>query len=65
MILPEHNARFGKWSRLVMAVALALLGLVPAGVAQAAPGDCATNGSQVTCTFAYTGGAQTWTVPPA
>ena len=30
---------------------------------QAASGDCVTGGGQTTCTFTYTGAAQTWTVP--
>ena len=42
---------------------LALFGLVAAGgPASAASGDC-TGTTVVTCTFAYTGGAQAWTVP--
>ena len=37
--------------------------VVPAGQASAATGGCTTSGSQVTCTFTETGGAQAWTVP--
>jgi Ca2+-binding RTX toxin-like protein len=39
-----------------------LLGLA-ATPAQAASGDCTTANGQTTCTFTYTGAAQTWTVP--
>jgi hypothetical protein len=51
---------------LALAVALGaagLVGVVPALPASAASGACTTSGSQVTCTFTETGGAQTWTVP--
>jgi uncharacterized repeat protein (TIGR01451 family) len=49
---------------LVPGGALALvLALVPAGPANAASGDCTTSGNTVTCTFTFTGGPQTWTVP--
>ncbi len=51
--------------RVVPAAAgLALLAaVVPAGPASAAAAGCTTSGSQVTCIFTETGGAQTWTVP--
>jgi hypothetical protein len=48
---------------LLLTLALApLLGLAPAP-AQAASGDCVTASGMVTCTFDYTGAAQTWSVP--
>src|SRR5262245_21730328 len=48
---------------LALALLLApLLGLA-ATPAQAASGDCVTASGQTTCTFTYTGAAQTWTVP--
>ena len=31
--------------------------------AYAASGDCTTSGATVTCTYTYTGAAQTWIVP--
>ncbi len=65
--LIRHTSVFARLRGLALALALLLaplLGLVPSGVAQAASGDCVTSGSQVTCTFSYTGAAQTWTVPP-
>ena len=37
--------------------------MVPAAQASAASAGCTTSGSQVTCVFLETGGAQTWTVP--
>jgi hypothetical protein len=37
--------------------------LVAGGVALAADGVCRPSGSNVTCTFTYTGNAQSWTVP--
>jgi hypothetical protein len=53
---------------LLSAMALALLlasGLAPVAVSPAAraDGDCQPSGSQVVCTFSYTGAAQSWTVP--
>jgi hypothetical protein len=39
-----------------------LVAVVPAGPASASSG-CVTTGKLTTCTFTYTGGAQTWTVP--
>jgi hypothetical protein len=45
------------------AAGLALLAVVvPGGPASAASGDCAGT-TVITCTYTYTGGAQTWTVP--
>src|SRR4051812_29637425 len=51
--------------RLAPALVLALAPLLaPAQTAAVhADGTCTTSGSQVQCTFAYTGAAQTWTVP--
>lgn len=50
--------------RLALALALApLLALSPIGPARAASGDCSLNSTQVTCTYSYTDGSQTWTVP--
>ena len=47
-----------------LAAGLALVAaVVPAGQASAASAGCTTSGSQVTCVFLETGGAQTWTVP--
>ena len=37
--------------------------VIPVGMASAAPAGCTTSGSQVTCVFLETGGAQAWTVP--
>jgi Glycine rich protein len=48
---------------LALLLALALIPLLHPAAAQAASGDCVTSGNQVTCTFSYTGAAQTWTVP--
>jgi hypothetical protein len=51
---------------LALALALLLvplLGLATPGTALAASGDCTTSGVTVTCTFDFTGAAQTWTVP--
>ncbi len=55
----------GRLRGLMLALALLLgplLGLA-ATPAQAASGDCTTANGQTTCTFDYTGAAQTWTVP--
>jgi len=57
--------------KLMRAAALVPLGaalgvlaaVVQAGPASAASGDCVTVGKLTTCTFTFTGGAQTWTVP--
>jgi hypothetical protein len=46
---------------LALLLTLALLGLAPQ--AQAASGDCTTSGTIVTCTFDFTGAAETWIVP--
>jgi len=46
---------------LILAVAQLFTGALM-GTAQAAP-NCTTNGTQVTCTFDYTGAPETWTVP--
>jgi hypothetical protein len=43
--------------------AAGLAAVVPALPASAASGSCAASSGQVTCTFDYTGSAQTWTVP--
>ena len=43
--------------------ALCALALALAGRADAQP-SCSQSGSTITCTFGYTGAAQTWTVPP-
>src|SRR5277367_4468249 len=37
--------------------------VIPAGMASAATSGCTISGSQVTCVFLETGGAQTWTEP--
>jgi len=57
--------------KLMKAAAVAPLGaalgvlaaVITAGPASASSGDCVTAGKVTTCTFIYTGGAQTWTVP--
>jgi hypothetical protein len=46
---------------ILLAGGLALAALSPA--ARAADGDCQPLGSEVVCTFDYTGAAQSWTVP--
>lgn len=53
------------WGLLSGLVLVAALCFTPATgeTAHAASGDCVTNGRQVTCTYEYTGAAQTWTVP--
>ncbi|HLI52060.1 MAG TPA: glycine-rich protein, partial [Thermomicrobiaceae bacterium] len=49
---------------IAMVLTLApLLALTPIGPAQAASGDCTYNSGQVTCTYTYTGAAQTWAAP--
>jgi hypothetical protein len=60
-----HRSLLTRPVRLLFALALALvpiLGLASTP-ALAASGDCTTSGATVTCTFTYTGAAQTWTVP--
>ncbi len=51
--------------KLVPALLLALAPLLGAGQAAVVHADdtCAPSGTQATCTFSYTGAAQTWTVP--
>jgi hypothetical protein len=50
--------------RILMLLATMVMGvLVAGGVALAADGVCRPSGSNVTCTFTYTGNAQSWTVP--
>jgi hypothetical protein len=39
------------------------LALVAGSPAARADGDCQRSGSEVVCTFTYTGAAQSWTVP--
>ena len=56
----------GSGRALVFAGAAALSAmwaLALAGSAAALASNCAQSGNTVTCTFDYTGGAQTWTVP--
>jgi hypothetical protein len=68
---PVNGGLLGRWRHrgwraLVFAVAAglsALWALALAGSAAALPSNCPQSGSTVTCTFGYTGGAQTWTVP--
>src|SRR5689334_8101462 len=48
---------------LTLALLLAPLPGLAATPAQAASGDCVTANDQTTCTFDFTGEAQTWTVP--
>jgi len=53
--------------KLAPALLLSLAPLLNAGqtaVVHAASGDCTTSGSQVSCTFSYTGAVQSWPVPP-
>jgi hypothetical protein len=49
--------------RLLFVLALALAPLLASTPAQAASGGCTTSAGTVTCTFNYTGGAETWSVP--
>jgi Glycine rich protein len=52
--------------KLAPALLLSLAPLLGAGqtaVVNAASGDCTTSGSQVSCTFSYTGAEQSWQVP--
>ena len=65
-----YRSTFLSWpaGRLVraapVAAGLALAAaVIPAGMASAASAGCTTSGSQVTCVFLETGGAQAWTVP--
>jgi VCBS repeat-containing protein len=48
---------------LLLLSTLALALIVPSGLAHAADGDCKPSGSNVVCTFTFTGAAQIWTVP--
>ena len=60
------RSRHRGWRALAFAVAVglsALSALALAGSAAALPSNCTPSGNTVACTFAYTGGAQTWTVP--
>jgi hypothetical protein len=60
------NRRLGRLRGLLLTLALLLaplLGLAPARQAHAASGGCVTDNGTVTCTFNYTGAAETWTVP--
>jgi hypothetical protein len=60
-----HRSLFTSPVRLLFALALALapiLGLASTP-ALAASGGCVTDNGTVTCTFNYTGAAETWTVP--
>ena len=51
-------------STMVLALLLAGgLALVAVSPAARADGDCQPSGSEVVCTFNYTGAAQSWTVP--
>jgi hypothetical protein len=52
--------------RLAPALLLSLAPVLGAGqpaVVHAASGDCTPSGSQISCTFTYTGTEQTWQVP--
>ena len=65
--MPQADACTSLSRRLAPALAL-MLGLAPLlGPTQTAvvhaDGTCTTTGSQVQCTFEFTGGAQTWTAP--
>lgn len=65
MSYTSHRSLLTRPARLLFALALALipiLGLAPAP-ALAASGGCVTADDTVTCTFSYTGAAETWTVP--
>lgn len=37
--------------------------MLSAEARDAVPSNCSLHGSTLTCSFGYTGGAQTWTVP--
>ena len=56
-----HHRLWGLLCGLTLAVAQ-LFTPVGADTAQAAP-VCTTSGAIVTCTFAFTGAPETWTVP--
>ena len=69
-----HRPAFLSWpaGRLALAAPLAAglalaAAVIPAGMASAAPAalpsNCTPSGSTVTCTFAFTGAAQSWTAP--
>src|SRR5690349_18906456 len=60
MLTTKHRSLFTRPVRLLFALA-PILGL--ASQAQAASGGCVTSSGTVTCTFNYTGAAETWTVP--
>src|SRR5918994_7309686 len=49
------------WATLAALAAVALVAVSPA--ARAVHTTCQPSGSQVVCTFSYTGAAQSWTVP--
>jgi hypothetical protein len=62
--LPSRAATLVR--RLAPAVALALspfLSPAQTVVVHAASGECTTTGTATSCTFSYSGAAQTWTVP--
>ncbi|MEZ4734460.1 MAG: glycine-rich protein [Caldilineaceae bacterium] len=62
----SHINRPRLWGLLSGLVLVAALCFTPATgeTARAASGDCVTSGSQqATCTYTFTGAAQTWTVP--
>jgi len=69
-----HRPAFLSWpaGRLALAAPLAAglalaAAVIPAGMASAAPttlpSNCAQSGTTVTCSYGYTGGEQTFTVP--
>src|ERR1041385_2429638 len=50
----------------LLLLGLLAVGVVVLGVGSASadlPSNCSQSGATVTCTFSYTGSAQTWTVP--
>jgi len=60
----NHRPRATLRGRLWLGLALAVAQMfVPASPTQAASGDCVNNAGTLTCTYTFTGAAQSWTVP--
>ena len=60
----NHRPRATLRGRLWLGLALTVAQMfVPANPTQAASGDCVENAGTITCTYTYTGAAQSWTVP--
>ena len=54
--------RLARAAPLAAGLALAAA-VIPASAAAALPSNCSQSGATVTCTFTYTGAAQSWAVP--